>query len=241
MKKIYIIFIFTTFLLVGCDLLQNLTLSDIQTNINTVKPLTNEEVISGLKEALKIGTGNAINILNKTNGFYGDPLVKILFPPEAQYVADKLYSVGMGKLVDDFIKKMNEGAEAAVVKAGPIFTNAIMTMSFTDAMGILKGPDNAATQYFKDKTSAQLAAAFKPEVQAVLNQLQVTKYWDDVTTAYNKIPFTKKVETDLAKYVTEKAMDGLFLKLAGEEQKIRHDPVARTTDILKRVFGSLDK
>lgn len=171
MKKLFFLLLTLIILFNGCNVLKNLSLPDIEKNLNTIKPLTNEEVVSGLKEALNIGTNSAIKILNKTNGFYGDPLVKIIFPPEAQFVADKLYSVGLGKLVDDFIKKMNEGAEAAVVKAGPIFTNAIKTMTFTDAMSILKGADNAATQYFKDKTSAQLISAFKPEVQSVLNQL----------------------------------------------------------------------
>jgi len=224
----------------GCDILKNIDIAQIEKTLNTKTPLTNDEVIRGLKDALSIGTNNAVGILSKANGFYGDPLVKVLFPPEVQYVADKLYSIGAGKLVDDFILKMNQGAETAVVKAGPVFVNAIKTMSFADAMSILKGSEDAATSYFKTNTSIQLATLFKPEVQKVLDQMQVTKYWTDVTSAYNKIPLTKKVETDLAKYVTEKTMDGLFKKLALEEKKIRTDPVARTTDILKRVFGSLD-
>jgi len=237
--KIKLLIGFTIILLTGgCDLIKYVDLSKV---ISANTPLTNDEIVRGLKDALSIGTNNAVSVLSKTNGFYGDPLVKILFPPEVQYVADKLYSIGAGKLIDDFILKMNQGAENAVVKAGPVFVNAVKTMSFTDAMGILKGADDAATSYFKTNTRSQLFALFKPEVQKVLDQMQVTKYWTDVTSAYNKIPLTKKVETDLAKYVTEKTMDGLFKKLAIEEKKIRTDPVARTTEILKRVFGSLNQ
>jgi len=241
MKRFYTISFIALFFLSGCDILKNISFSDVEKYLNTNTPLTNDEVIRGLKDALSIGTNNAVSLLSKAGGFSNDAMVKILFPPEVQYVADKLYSIGAGKVVDDFVAKLNQGAEAAVVKAGPVFVNAIKTMSFTDAMSILKGNSDAATQYFKTNTSTQLTGLFKPEVQKVLDQMQLLKYWGDVTTAYNKIPLTKKVETDLAKYVTDKTMEGLFKKLALEEKKIRTDPVARTTDILKRVFGSLDK
>lgn len=242
MKKKALAIILVGFILTSCDILKQISIQDIEKVINTQPAaLTNGEIVQGLKEALSVGTTNAVKILNKENGFFMDPLVKIAFPPEVKYVEDKLRQVGMGKVVDDFVLKMNRGAENAVTKASPIFGNAIKTMSITDAIGILKGTDNAATTYFKTNTSTQLAAAFKPEVQVVLDQMQVTKYWTDVTTAYNKIPLTKKVETDLAKYVTEKAMDGLFAKIAAEELKIRKDPVARVSEILRKVFGSLDK
>ena len=188
-----------------------------------------------------MGTNNAVKVLNVQNGFFGDPLIKILFPPEVKYVEDKLRQFGMNKMVDDFIIQLNRGAENAVGKATPIFTNAVRSMSIQDAMGILRGNDNAATTYFKNATSNQLFSAFKPEVQNVLDQMKITQHWTDVTTAYNKLPMAQKVETDLAKYVTEKTMNGLFLKLALEEMKIRKDPAARVSDILRKVFGSLDK
>ncbi len=143
----------------------------------------------------------------------------------------------MGKKVDEFIVNMNKGASEAVKQATPIFSDAVRNMSFADAKQILQGPDNAATNYFKDKTSSQLFGLFKPKVQQTLDQVEVTKYWTDIMTIYNKIPLTQKVETDLAKYVTDKAMAGLFIKIAEEEKKIRTDPVARISDILKKVFG----
>jgi len=241
MKKIVFLSLFSLLILGGCDLLQSLNISDFKVPVTTTPALTNAEVVQGLKEALTVGTSNAVKVLNVQNGFFGDPLIKILFPPEVKFVEDKLRQFGMNKIVDDFILQMNRGAENAVAKASPIFVNAVKSMSISDAMGILKGDQNAATMYFKKTTSTALFNTFKPEVKSVLDQMKVTQYWTDVTTAYNKLPMAQKVETDLAKYVTEKTMDGLFLKLAAEEKKIRENPAARVSDILKKVFGSLDK
>lgn len=231
MKKQLITLIFVFTFLGGCDILKELGLP-------TSMPLTTSEIVQGLKEALKVGTNNAVTVLNIENGFYGNPLLKIPFPEEVKVVEEKLRAVGLDKIVDDFILNMNRGAEKAVSKAGPIFINAIKEMTFDDARNILKGPDNAATEYFRNKTSTELSDAFKPGVQETLDQMHVTKYWSDVMTAYNKIPFTRSVETDLAKYVTDKAVNGVFHNLAKEEKLIRNDPKARVTEILKRVFGS---
>jgi hypothetical protein len=208
-----------------------------ETSMIKSNPSTNDELVKGLKEALSVGTKNAVSKLGKTDGFFKDPLVKIPFPPDVKYVADKLKQIGMGQLVDNFILQINRSAENAMVKASPIFINAISTMNFSDALGILKGPDNAATTYFKNKTSNAVFIAFKPQIQGVLNTMQVTKSWTNITSTYNKIPFTKKIETDLPKYVTNKAMDGLFKKIENEEKAIRKNPAARVTDILKKVFG----
>jgi len=231
MKKQLITLIFITLLLGGCDILKELELP-------TSMPLTTSEIVQGLKEALKVGTNNAVTALNIENGFYGNPILKIPFPEEVKVVEEKLRAVGLDKIVDDFILNMNRGAEKAVSKAGPIFINAIEEMTFDDARNILKGPDNAATEYFRNKTSTELSNAFKPGVQETLDQMHVTKYWSDVMTAYNKIPFTRSVEADLAKYVTDKTVNGVFHNLAKEEKLIRNDPKARVTEILKRVFGS---
>ncbi len=231
MKKQLITLIFVFTFLGGCDILKELELS-------TSMPLTTSEIVQGLKEALKVGTKNAVTALNTENGFYGNPILKIPFPEEVKVVEEKLRAVGLDKIVDDFILNMNRGAEKAVSKAGPIFINAIKEMTFDDARNILKGPDNAATEYFRNKTSTELSDAFKPGVQETLDQMHVTKYWSDVMTAYNKIPFTRSVETNLAKYVTDKAVYGVFHNLAKEEKLIRNDPKARVTEILKRVFGS---
>lgn len=222
-------------LLSACDILQELEVSTASGGTS----LTTNEIVQGLKEALQVGTTNAISTLSKENGFYGNALFKIPFPEEVKVVEEKLRSVGLNKLVDDFILNLNRGAEKAVTKAGPIFMDAIRDITFADARNILNGPNTAATEYFRGKTSQQLTVAFKPEVQKTLDQVEVTKYWDEVMSAYNRIPFTTKVETDLSRYVTEKAIDGLFIRVAEEEKLIREDPVARVTDILKKVFGSI--
>jgi Protein of unknown function (DUF4197) len=222
----------------GCD-----TLTQIQKGVESAgtPALTETEIANGLREALQVGTGNAVNVLNATDGYFKDPLVKILFPPEAQRASDKLRELGMGKLVDDFTLSLNRGAEKAAKEAGPIFVDAIKAMTIQDAKNILQGADNAATEYFKGKTTTQLHSKFYPVIQNSLNSVNATKHWTDITTTYNRIPLVQPVNTDLADYTTKKALDGLFLKLAGEEKKIRENPAARVSELLKKVFGSLDK
>ncbi len=199
--------------------------------------LSNEEVISGLKEALNVGANNAGQKLSAADGFFKNAALKILMPEEAKKVESKLRSFGMGKQVDNAILSMNRAAEDASKEIAPIFVNAIKEMSFQDAMSILKGGDFAATDYMKGKTTASLTEAFRPIIEKSLEKVDATKHWNTVFTSYNQ--FSKeKVETDLVAYVTEKALAGVFLQLGLEEQKIRKDPVARTTEILKKVFGS---
>jgi len=230
MKKIIVLLAFAASF-AGCEVLK-------QIEIPTQQPLTTTDIIAGLKQALEIGTNNSVGFLGKTDGFYGNPLFKIPFPEEAKVVEEKLRDLGMNRLVDDFIRTMNRGAENAVKLAAPIFVDAIKEMTFEDARNILRGPDDAATSYFRDKTSSRLAELFRPEVQTALEKVDATRYWGDITTTYNRIPFVRKVETDLAKYVTEKTMNALFIKVAEEEKLIRTDPAARVTDLLKKVFGS---
>lgn len=222
----------------SCD-----TLTQIQKSVEggTGGVLSESEIVGGLKQALEVGTGNAVGILNKTDGYFKDPLVKIAFPAEAQRAADKLRDLGMNKLVDDFVVTLNRGAEKAAKEAGPIFVGAIKEMTFQDARQILQGPDNAATEYFKGKTTPALTSKFSPVIKNTLDQVNATKYWGDITGVYNKIPFVNKVDTDLVSYTTGKALSGLFLKLQGEEKKIRTNPAARVTDLLKKVFGSVTK
>jgi hypothetical protein len=229
MKKL-IVFIFISVSLLGCEVLKQIEMPAQQT-------LTTSDIIAGLKQALEIGTNNSVSFLGKADGFYGNPLFKIPFPEEAKVVEEKLRDLGMHRLLDDFIRTMNRGAENAVKLAAPIFVDAIKQMSFDDARNILRGPDDAATEYFRSKTSDRLAELFKPEVQSALDRVDATKYWGDITTTYNRIPFVKRVETDLSKYVTEKTMNALFTKVAEEEKLIRTDPAARVTDLLKKVFG----
>ena len=202
--------------------------------------VTTSQIVSGLKEALIQGTSNGVNVLSVTDGFFKNPSVKILFPPEAQKVEKTLRDVGAGQLVDQAIVKLNRAAENAAKGAGNIFINAIKQMTFEDARNILMGSDNAATQYLRRTTSKQLFGSFNPVIRNSLNQVGALDAWNTVMTNYNKVPFVEKVNPDLDDYVTNKAMDGVFLMIEKEEKLIRKDPVKRVSDILKRVFALQD-
>lgn len=233
MKKLLLLPVI--FVLMSCETAQQV-LGGIGNNQN--EP-TIAEVASGLKEALTVGSQNSSNKLSLVDGFFKDEVIKILLPAEAQKVEKTLRSLGFNKLVDDAILSINRGAEDACKTAAPIFGKAIREMTIQDAIGILKGSDSSATIYLKDKTTAALTSAFKPVIQESLNKVGATKYWSDVFGTYNSLPTTfKKINPDLSAFVTEKALSGLFHYVALEEQKIRKDPVARVTDILKKVFGS---
>lgn len=201
-------------------------------------PLTNDEVISGLRDALTVGTNNSSAFASKIDGFYKNPKLFIPFPPEAQKVKDWATKLKMEAQLDKFVETLNRSAEEAAKDAAPVFVNAIKGMSIGDGFAILKGGDNAATQYLKDKTTVELRQKFTPVVQTAINKVELTKYWSPIINSYNKVPFVEKQNPDLTAYVTERAMEGLFKLISEEELKIRKDPVARVTDILKRVFGS---
>lgn len=199
--------------------------------------LSNEEIIGGLKEALSIGTGNGTQKLSSVDGFFKDAATKILMPSEAQKVEQKLRAVGRGKQVDNVILSMNRAAEDAAKSAAPIFVNAIKGITIQDGLGILKGGDFAATNFLKEKTLLQLTEAFRPHIEQSLQKVDATKHWKTVFMSYNTFS-TEKVNTDLVSYVTEKALAGIFYQVGLEEQKIRKDPFARTTDLLKKVFSN---
>jgi hypothetical protein len=203
--------------------------------------LTNDQMVSGLKEALSLGAQNSSNKLSLADGYFKNLAVKIMMPPEAKEVESKLRQLGMGKLVDDAILSMNRAAESAAKDAAPIFLGAIKSMSVNDAVGILTGPNDAATQYLKKTTSSQLTQKFRPVIDAALKKTDATKYWSDVFTNYNKIPFVTKVNPDLNSYVTQKALDGLFYEVAQEEAKIRKDPVGTANSIIEQVFGAIKR
>lgn len=200
--------------------------------------LSETEIANGLKEALKVGAGNATNQLSAVNGFFGNAAIKVLMPPEARKVETALRSVGMGAQVDKAILAMNRAAEDASKRALPIFTNAITSITITDGLNILRGSNDAATQYLRGRTTNDLTVAFRPVVQQSLSKTNATRYWTDVMNLYNKLPTTRqKINPDLASYVTERALNGIFVQVAQEETKIRTNPAARVNDILKRVFG----
>ncbi|MXV14703.1 DUF4197 domain-containing protein [Hufsiella ginkgonis] len=200
------------------------------------------EIGAGLKEALEAGVSAGADRLSAKDGFLGNAAVKLLFPPEAQKIEKTLRGLGMNKLCDDFVTSMNRAAEEAAREAKPIFISAIKQMSIKDASNILLGGQkDAATQYFKNVTTSQLKAAFTPVIQSNLEKTGATRYWADVTAAYNKVPLVKKINTDLTDYATQKSVDGLFHEVAEEELKIRTSSGARTSPLLQKVFGYADK
>ncbi|MBS1512315.1 MAG: DUF4197 domain-containing protein [Bacteroidetes bacterium] len=200
--------------------------------------LSNDDIVNGLKEALSIGTDSAAGRLHKVDGFFANAALKILMPPEAQKVEATLRKAGLGSLADKAILSMNRAAEDAAGSIAPIFIDAIKHMTLTDGLKILNGGNNAATEYLKGQTTAALTAKMKPIIEASLSKVNATQYWKDAFTAYNKIPFTKApVNTDLTAYVTDKALNGVFLSIADEEKKIRTNPAAQVTSLLKKVFG----
>jgi hypothetical protein len=211
-------------------------------NKNSTSGLTENEAGQGIKEALTQGVTNAVLNLNKTDGFFGSEFYKMLLPPDAKKLETTLRKMGMGTQVDKAILSINRGAEDAVAYAKPIFLDAIKEMTLTDALNIVKGKNDAATQYFRQKTMQKLIDAFRPSVQASLDKVSATKYYADLVNTYNKLPTTfNKVNPDLTSYVVGKAVDALFDQVAKEEANIRANPTARATDILKKVFGSVVK
>ena len=194
------------------------------------------DIGAGLKEALAKGVEKGVAQLSAENGFFGNSLYKVVMPPEAQRVEKTLRSIGLGAKVDEAILTMNRGAEEAVKKAAPIFADAIRGMDIKDAISILRGADTAATGYLRSNTSSSLTTAFKPVIQESLEKTGAAGHWNNLMTAYNKVSF-QKVNTDLAGYVTDKALQALFLQIADQEKQIRKDPAARTSALLKKVFG----
>ena len=195
-------------------------------------------VASGLKEALSVGTKNAVGLLSKTNGYFGNEAVKILLPENIRRAGDALRMAGYQKEVDAFILSMNRAAEKAAPKAADIFAGAIQSMSIDDAQKILNGGNTAATEYFKSKTSTQLFNAFKPDISQSMNEVGVTKAYKAMTDRYTSMmPFAKMESLDLDTYVTNKSLDGLFHMVGQEEAKIRTNPAARTTELLRKVFA----
>lgn len=223
----------------ACSTVQlNQVMSTANKTLTGEAPLTTADVAQGLKEALINGISKGSDRASQTDGYFKNEAIKILFPPDVKKVETRLRQMGMGSEVDKFVMTLNRGAEEAAKEAKPIFIAAIRSMTIEDAWGILKGDQDAATQYLKRTTSAQLKGKFRPVIQASLDKVSATKYYGDLVNTYNKIPLVEKVNPDLNDYATEKAIDGLFVMVANEEREIRSNPVARTTDLLKRVFGA---
>ena len=225
-------------------LFQACTSQQINQTLNTVLNggLSPQEIGNGLKEALRIGAQEGAQELSRPGGYFDDLSYRILLPEEVQQVTSRLQSVpGFSNLEEVILKKINQGAEDAATKAAPIFVDAIRAMTIQDAVGILKGQDDAATQYLVRTTSDALTAEFAPVINNSLDKFDANKIWLDAANAYNNFPLTRqKVETDLGAYVTQQALAGLFKKVALKELDIRENVSARTTDLLRRVFAQQD-
>jgi hypothetical protein len=230
MKRILFIAMFSS-LFYGCDVIKQFP---------QMAGVTEGEAGEGIKEALSQGLVNAVLKLNKEDGFFKDAFYKILMPDDAKKVENTLRDIGLSNMVDKAILQINRGAEDAAGYAKPIFVNAIKSMSIQDAIGLVKNGDTSATHFFREKTTAQLTAAFLPVIKASLDKVNATKYYGDAVNKYNSLPIVfKKLNPDLSGFVTMKAINALFDLVAKEEQNIRHNFAARTTELLKKVFSGL--
>jgi len=250
MKITNFIPLFFLFVFTGCAELMQIT----QSTTSGDQPLTINEISDGLKEALVVGTNNSANILGATDGYYKDDLVKILLPPEADIIVNNINKIPGGReLIEDVLMKINRAAEDAAKEAKPIFINSIKNMSIADAAGILKGGENSATEYLSKSTYNELTELYRPKITAsmekkLIGNVSTGQSWNTLTQKWNSVAKSvigqiaglEPVEIELDEYLTHKALDGLFLKIAAEEKKIRKDPLARTSSLLKRVFGSIE-
>jgi hypothetical protein len=228
MKKLFLSSIFSSVLFFSCETLK----------LPTGTGITEYEAAQGIREALTQGTGKGVDFLNRTDGFFGNEVYKLFLPPDAKKIENALRTIGMGSLVDKAILQINRAAEDAVGYAKPIFVDVIKQMTIADAINIVRGANDAATNYFRQRTTDRLIAAFLPTIKSSLDKVNATKYYADIVNTYNNFPTTfNKINPDLPSYVVGKAVDALFDQIAKEEMNIRQNPVARTTEILKKVFG----
>jgi hypothetical protein len=250
MKKVFPLFAAFLIFLASCAELQQI----VNETMESDRPLTRSEIIAGLKEALVVGTNKSADILGEINGYYGDAAVKILLPPEADIIVDNIGKIpGGNQLLDDVLLRINRAAEDAVTEAKPIFVNSIKSMTIADAAEILRGEDNAATQYLYNSTYDDLFALYRPKIENSLNKklvgnVSTAQSWNTLTGRWNEVANSivgqvaglKPVEANLDVYLTNEALDGLFLKIEQEEKQIRENPAARVNDLLRRVFGSVN-
>lgn len=238
-----LVVLFALFAMVSCKTETLQTVLDVANQtMSTVRvEPTQREIGLGLKEALSISIEKGAASLSKKNGFLGNKVVKILLPPEVKEVQSTLQKLGLKALTDQLTVKLNRAAEDAAMKSIPIFKEAILGMNFNDVMGILTGPDHAATDYLKGKTSEKIYKAFSPEIANSLSKVGAPKLWNEIFSRYNAIPFVKKVNTDLVDYTSQRALSGLFATVSQREELIRGQVGQRTTPLLQKVFGYADK
>ena len=249
MKNKITLVLFGTLLFISCDVLNeaanqaNNLVGQNENSTEGVDALTNGEVISGLREALNVGIENSVKSTSVMDGFLNNTEIRLPFPPDAEKVKQKALDLGLDGQVEKFETTLNRAAEEASKEALHIFVNAIKNMSVEDGFTILNGGNGAATNYLKNQTESQLKEAFLPKVKEAISKVKLTEYWNPLITKYNTamvLTGGQKLNPDLDQFVTEKAIQGLFHMVEKEEDKIRLDPMARVTDLLSRVFGSLN-
>lgn len=244
MKKLAVLVIASGMLFAACKDLEKLAadgqkaLEQAGATGGGAAALTNGEAVNGLKEALKQGANKSSGQASAVDGFYKNPALFIPFPPAAQKVKDNAIKLGMTAQVTKFEETLNRAAEEAAKSAAPVFINAITSMTLGDGLGILRGSDTAATNYLRTKCRDSLMVKFRPTVAAATKKVELTKYWNPLANAYNKLPMVTPINPDLDGYVCERAIQGLFKLIGDEEKNIRTNPLARGTDLLKKVFGS---
>lgn len=232
MKK-FILFI-SVLALSSCAELQTIAQNYPQTG------LSNDQIASGLRQALDMGIEKQVTKLTEKNGFYSNELVRIGLPPELKKVDKTLRDVGLGSLADEGLKVLNRAAEEAVKEATPIFVKAVKEINFNDARNILIGQNDAATQFLNNKTETQLYDKFNPVVTNSLDKVGATQIWSNIIQKYNNLPLTSRVNPDLANYVTNQALNGVYTMIAVEEKEIRQKVSSRTTSLLRKVFALQD-
>jgi hypothetical protein len=238
LKNIFIICLLLLSTISNAQILKGLLKKATTLVTENKQGLSQDDIANGLKEALTIGAEKGCVNLSKPDGFFKNAALKILMPPEAQKIENTIRSIGLNQLADDFILSLNRAAEDACNTAAPIFVKAIKNITISDGINILRGNDTAATNYLRTKTQTELVASFSPIIKTSLDKVEATKNWEKIITVYNKIPLVnKKINPDLTAYVTEKSMSGIYTEIASQEKEIRSNPMARTTAILKSVFG----
>lgn len=242
MKKIIGVFVVSSALFFGACSTQ-----EVLSGLNGVLGASSESWVpneqdagKALKQALTTGVSKGVDVLSMDNAFYKDQAIRILLPPEVKEVESKLRKIGLGKEMDKAVMSLNTAAERASSHAKPIFVDAIKSMSFADALGILTGGEGSATNYLRRKTTSNLQQAYRPEIKSSLDQVNATKYWADIFNTYNQIPLVKDIDPDLPSYVTDKAIFAMFREVERVENDIRKDPVNRVTDLLQKAFGYAD-
>jgi Protein of unknown function (DUF4197) len=226
-----------TFLMIFLMSCQSVDLKQINDQLANARPLDNKTIVAGLKQALEVGTKNSVNLTSQKGGFSDNPLIRINTPKELDKLVGTLNKLGMSRYISNFETQMNRAAESASAEAKQVFFNSISKMSLRDGLNILQGPDDAATQFFRTTSTSELTTKFKPIITRSMSKIGFYDDYKNLLKTYDAIPFTNKPDLNIENYLLQQTLDGLFTMIAKEELKIRKEPAARVTELLRRVFN----